>query len=977
MTTLAPLFLALLPTLPQEAPPTGAFYRVALRELALDGTLPATPARFTPWSLPPSALMPRAILDGEGEVWITNDEGAPAPGAIDPAAGFLVARTDAPRDLSGTLFFPDEEWRTLVRLRFEIPASRADASAEDLARATASHYRQLLQHRIPGAAWFRHRLAELEGSASEDAGEARRDAESDLQATLGLVSGGRALGENLQLDRLLPPTDGDGEEVALATLEGITVRAFDWGPLLGEEEPAFDPLAALVPADQHAIFFPSFDALARVIDEASSLGEPLLTVFEQGSEDAGTRERYERQLCLPLDAVARAFGPLAVRSVVFTGSDAYLRTGSDVAVLMEAVDADALVAFVRARQRAGATDESSVIEVVHEGLSVFGVQTPGRVVSSYVATVNGFVCVSNSITQLERVIRVAAGGAPALTSAPEYRFFRQRYPRGAEEESALVLVPDEAIRRWCGPRWRIAASRRTRAAALFAELTAAHADELAAGAPGGPLPADARFPMGDLALGDGGVRSSVYGRLGFETPVAELELDKVSAREAELYRRWRDGYQANWSAFFDPIALRVSVAPDALAADLTVMPLIADSDYRELVSIVGDARLSPTSGDPHADALAHWVMALDPEGELVRQGGMIMSGMLPSVGAEALNWLGGALSVWLDESPFVEELMADGDRDAARDELFANPNEIPLVLWIESRSPLKLAAFLGAVRAYSELTAPGLVQWTERASGEHRYVEIGSDMVLGDDRFSLWYAATPRALLLALNEAALVRALDRDAARRADGAAAAPAIWADQSFAFRLTRDGLRALGTVQGEDVGAFLRERSWDNLPILNEWRRRYPERDPVALHAALWGTTLYCPGGGTYVWNEADRTLESTVYGHPRRAERRPGPPAGARDAREPALRRPLRARRAARERARRALRAGSVPRGRWIRTAARGVSRLAPRRALRPPERSLSGCSGRRASTIPRREPRPHRRSSASGRGPRCPPRASAP
>jgi len=57
-----------------------------------------------------------------------------------------------------------------------------------------------------------------------------------------------------------------------------------------------------------------------------------------------------------------------------------------------------------------------------------------------------------------------------------------------------------------------------------------------------------------------------------------------------------------------------------------------------------------------------------------------------------------------------------------------------------------------------------------------------------------------------------------------------------------------------------------SWGNLPILNEWKQRYPETDPVQLHKRFWQRTLVCPGGGKYVWNDQWQTMESTVFGHP---------------------------------------------------------------------------------------------------------------
>lgn len=67
-------------------------------------------------------------------------------------------------------------------------------------------------------------------------------------------------------------------------------------------------------------------------------------------------------------------------------------------------------------------------------------------------------------------------------------------------------------------------------------------------------------------------------------------------------------------------------------------------------------------------------------------------------------------------------------------------------------------------------------------------------------------------------------------------------------------------------EDYARSVREKSWANLLILNEWRRLFPKEDPVRVHARLWGTRLLCPAGGKYVWNAEAHTMESTACGHP---------------------------------------------------------------------------------------------------------------
>ena len=88
-----------------------------------------------------------------------------------------------------------------------------------------------------------------------------------------------------------------------------------------------------------------------------------------------------------------------------------------------------------------------------------------------------------------------------------------------------------------------------------------------------------------------------------------------------------------------------------------------------------------------------------------------------------------------------------------------------------------------------------------------------------------------------------------------------------------MDKDLLRLLSELAGDDYQNKMQEISWSNLPILNEWKRRYPNQDPLALHQRLWQTRMICPGGGNYVWDPTWQTYTSTVYGQP--AAPRQGP------------------------------------------------------------------------------------------------------
>ena len=103
--------------------------------------------------------------------------------------------------------------------------------------------------------------------------------------------------------------------------------------------------------------------------------------------------------------------------------------------------------------------------------------------------------------------------------------------------------------------------------------------------------------LGALKVVDGQVLSGEYGSLRFLKPISEMSLYYASAGEARTYRFFRDRYQREWRQFFDPIAIQFSMDAKRIAADVTVMPLIMESEYNEIHSVVGTKLLPVDAGD--------------------------------------------------------------------------------------------------------------------------------------------------------------------------------------------------------------------------------------------------------------------------------------------------------------------------------------------------------------------------------------------
>jgi hypothetical protein len=875
-----------------------AYYSIPLRELKLvEGDLP-TATKSPNWRRYElfQSMRPYSIVDGQGEAYVTGRTGQINPWS-DPHAGFdagarIAICAPEGKDVAGRLVVPTSDLTGMVSLRFTVPSSAAKASAKTpFYHAKMACYQDLLDRDIPGGAWFRHqiRLARaklhLQPDQERPMNRWRPGPSDELTRTYDLFTGGRAMSENLQLDRELPRVQRNENPVKINSLTGITINEIDWKPLLKDAHPKLDALADRIPADQHVVFFPSFAAAMAIADETSRHDTPVLRLAQPRSEDARVVQRYQTQLGLSMSSIARLLGPQLVSSVALSGSDPFFPAGTDVAVLFESPQPTTLENLLAVRMALAAAGVNGAKPTSGEvsGLKYRGFRSPDRTMSSYLAQLDGVVIVTNSPYQLSRLVETRKDKSKSIAALPEYVFFRTRYPLGEPEETALVFLSDATIRRWCGPRWRIADSRRTRTRAVLAELQASQLDGLVKKtAKPGPIYTDLPILDGDeLMLTPSGVCSSVLGSLDFMTPIGEVPLDEVTQAEADAYRAWRDGYQRNWSWGFDPIALRISVGKKQVAADMTVMPLILSTQYRELTSISLGGRFDPTAADPH-DALAQLVLAINRESPMFKQGENFTSMMGQAV---SLSWIGRWATVYIEDDPFWKEL-----EKVQEDELYRflekNVGRVPVAVRIEATNPLQLALFLSSGRAFIEHTSPGLTHWESLKYKDQPYVRItpakGGAAARGDlENLAIYYTPLSGALVVTPSENMLKRSIDRWLAQekaRTEGKAASPEAkpWLGSNVALRVDRKILGVANALTRDQYRRTMQRHCWANLPILNQWKRLYPDRDPVRVHAAVWGVELVCPGGGKYVWNDKYATMESTVYGHPGQPKDGPAAP-----------------------------------------------------------------------------------------------------
>ncbi|HEX5271994.1 MAG TPA: hypothetical protein VFW33_15965, partial [Gemmataceae bacterium] len=446
-----------------------------------------------------------------------------------------------------------------------------------------------------------------------------------------LFTGALAVQESLQLDamrggraaRPVPPpgqkpdpAERRKQTVAVSTLVGPTVKSHPWEEMLDNARVDPGPLARAVPDDFYLIEFRSLNKLLDAMELTDLWGTHL---FNQATRDARSQnvgDRLKAQLALETNPLLRPAYDLVVDDVAVTGSDLFLREGSDVTLLFRAKSADALKARMdgfldnaaKAHKDAKrTTGKCGDVEYVH-------LETPDRALCVYSAWPTADLHVrSNSRVALERILATVKGkdadgkAVGRLGDTAEFRYIRTLMPRGAKEEDGFVYLSDPFIRRLMGPMVKLTERQRMlcynhlrmigHAALLYRTehgKDPASLDDLvkAECLPG-------KFNEGEFACPDGGTYAlspdgrsgtcSRHGHATFLTPCCEVPVTKVNGLAADDYKAFLDEYNNYWRIYFDPIALRLQVTPQRYRLETIVLPLIDNSIYTALSQALGGA----------------------------------------------------------------------------------------------------------------------------------------------------------------------------------------------------------------------------------------------------------------------------------------------------------------------------------------------------------------------------------------------------
>jgi hypothetical protein len=584
------------------------------------------------------------------------------------------------------------------------------------------------------------------------------------------TTGAAAITESLQLYRVLHDEfrDSGRRTIDVASVPGIDIAEHPWERMLAGKKPAPEPLAGLVPRDNYYIHFKSIRKFIEFGELLDQWGTNATRAYEMTSRDYDLKGRYERQLCLHSTWMGKTLGPALVRGLAVTGSDPYLREGSDVTVIFHVADRSLFLAAVDpflqdARQEfAGRLKET---RGEYHGVPVESYATPLREVSLHRAALGDFVIYSNSPAGLRRVLDASQGRLKALADSLDFRYMRTVFRLDDRHEDGFAFLSDAFIRRLVGPAAKIKEKRRLEAltslsmvtnAALFTawetgKLPADHAALLAASA---LKPEYLYTPEGKGVTWDAGQQAAVsdaYNTIQFATPLIELPIDKVTEAERQEYLAFREDYLNLWRQYFDPVGMRVSLKDGQVRLETFILPLIRHQDYQSLREWAGagTSSLDPASFSP--ETLVQATFHLAPQARnLIKR--FITEG----------QEVGDTLVIRLDDSkPFrrlaelrVQEELDPGAQTAVWEEADKISNGIPLSAGVKVPDPKAFA------RALAGGSGNGL--FPSGPGSPYRGVAIFRctspprfyTSLIGD----VWY--------ISLNEATLKRLIDRSLARR-------------------------------------------------------------------------------------------------------------------------------------------------------------------------------------------------------------------
>lgn len=333
--------------------------------------------------------------------------------------------------------------------------------------------------------------------------------------------------------------------------------------------------------------------------------------------DMGLNKTVERQLALKPSGLPGQLVETVVGDVALIGRDTFTGEGAAIGMLFQAHNSLVLKNDFMNRRRLVAEDPANVgakLETVQiAGREVSKLSTPDNSIRSFYAIDGQFHLVTTSRAMVERFFAVS-NGEGSLGASAEFRHARALMPT-SRDDTLFVYMSSAFFRGLLSPQYRIELQRRLQSVTDMELVQLARLTAKAEGRPSGTieeLVAAGFLPRGFGRRPDGSgpiletnrVIDSRRGARGTFTPVPDVELTAVTAREAAEFAEVAQFHSNSWNQM-DPLMVGLrryklnDQGLERLVIDAHVTPFDAQK-YGSFLSKIGPPtrdRLAPIEGD--------------------------------------------------------------------------------------------------------------------------------------------------------------------------------------------------------------------------------------------------------------------------------------------------------------------------------------------------------------------------------------------
>ncbi len=410
--------------------------------------------------------------------------------------------------------------------------------------------------------------------------------------------------ESLRIDGINSVMAGQVDR-AVATLD--VPPEIEWTPLTVDDLPEdveVEAMAQSVPRECFYLRFGTWENqlwLQRLTEE---FGGDLGRMIQLRGYKSRIQSKFLNQLAIQSSEFDKLFGGRLIKDVGVVGMDTYFDNGAAIGILLNASDSKLLSANLRSKRKAfaksHAKDGATITTETLDGQEVELLATPDNRYRSFYAVAGDNHLMTTSRTLARRFLE-SSRGVQSLAESDEFKFARYKLPL-SREDTLFVYLPTAFIQQLLKPQFQIELRRRNQVVTdmvllELAQLTAASESYTFNGVEdlveGGYLPSGFGIHPDGSQFSDSGEykQCSVRGRRGFFTPIADMEVARVTVVEQQWFAERADFFSGNIRSL-DPMVAAVKRYEEEdkierVVFDARILPFGEDK-YNWLFSRLGD-----------------------------------------------------------------------------------------------------------------------------------------------------------------------------------------------------------------------------------------------------------------------------------------------------------------------------------------------------------------------------------------------------